>query len=165
MDIVYRKSTQQDFIAIDRLLKTCFGDRFKYGALDNLDDRYLLAFHNNRLIGITGLTVNSPLFNGAEIDWTCLLPEYRGYGIIVNMISQVIEGCSQDIYCSCLRLHNSDKINLHHSMEALGFQCIVKNHKTFNSKYHPACNDCIYKSDVKCVCYEDLYLRKALNDQ
>jgi predicted GNAT family N-acyltransferase len=159
--MIYRRSTQQDYIAIDKLLKSCFGDRAKYGALDNLENRYLLAFDGDKLIAMTGLCNNSPVFFGAEIDWTCMLPEYRGKGIVVNMIKEIIKDCTTDIYCSCLRLHNNSKINLHHSMQALGFECVGKSYKTFDSRYHKACDDCIYKLDGPCACYEDLYLRKS----
>lgn len=157
MSITYRKSTFDDREKIDKLLKSCFGDRSKYGALDDIDGRYLLAFDGDELIAMTGLSTASA-FNGYEIDWTCVSPTYRHNGFITNMIKDCIDGIQKPIYCSCLRLPNKEKINLNHAMNVLGFQLIIKNYKTYDSKHMKACNDCIYRKDKQCVCHEDLYI-------
>lgn len=155
-----RKSTQEDLEAISNLLKICFGDRTKYGATDNLEDRYVLAFENEQLIAMTGLVERSPSYYGSEIDWTCVLPEYRGKGLMTSILSFVIKETDRDIYCSCLRLHDNDRVNLQHCMDRLGFDCVAKAHKRFCSDYMRACDDCVFKQPKTCHCCEDLYVKR-----
>ena len=156
-----RKSTENDKENISNLLKMCFGNRDKYGATDNLENRYILVYDKEKLIAMTGLIEESPDYYGAEIDWTCVHPDYRRKGIVTKIVSIVIEGCEKDIYCSCLRLYGTGSVNLQYCMDKLDFQCVKPSHKKFFSKYTKVCNDCIYKLDGGCKCEEDLYIRFA----
>jgi hypothetical protein len=70
--IIYRKSKEEDKPQIHQLLSECFGNRTKYGDVDNLTNRYLLAFDDNVLIAMTGIINVPPDFYGSEIDWTCI---------------------------------------------------------------------------------------------
>lgn len=158
--MIIRKSTVNDSKIVAALLLVCFGDRVKYGAINNLEDRYFLAFEGNQLVAMTGLQKESPLYYGSEIDWTCVLPEYRGRGIITNLMSMAIKECDNDIYCSCLRLHDNTKVNLDFCMKILGFELVQKAHKRFCALYNKECDDCVYKTDGDCICCEDLYIRR-----
>lgn len=160
--MIIRKSTTNDSQIIAELLLACFGDQVKYGAVDNLENRYLLAFKDNKLVAMTGLQKESSFYNGSEIDWTCVLPEYRKQGIITEVMSLAIEGCSEDVYCSCLRLHDNTKVNLDFCMKTLGFELVQKAHKQFCSLYNKSCNDCIYKKESYCICCEDLYVKRTV---
>lgn len=97
MNITYRNSTENDIDQIDTLLKICFGDRAKYGALDRIKDRYILCFDDDNLIAMTGLSILSD-FNGYEIDWTCVHPDYRHSGLITGMIRKCMDGVSSRIH-------------------------------------------------------------------
>lgn len=158
MNITYRSSTVNDVDHIDTLLKVCFGDRAKYGALDRIEGRYVLCFDDGNLVAMTGLSVLSD-FNGYEIDWTCVHPDYRHSGLITEMLRRCVEDISSRIYCSCFRLPGKSKVNLYHAMEELGFRCIIMNYKTYDSMHMKACEDCIYRLQEGCSCHEDLYVR------
>lgn len=157
--IEYRKSSEADKNDIVELIDTRFGIIDLFSVTDKLNDRYLLAFDNNKLITMTGL-IDFGSYNGPEIDLTCILKEYEGRGIINHMIGKVIKDYNGDIYCSCWRLNSNDKINLHHSMEKLGFKLAVKERIKFNSKYDKCIAICV-NSKLGCSCCEDLYIREA----
>lgn len=159
MNIKYRMSKEKDYEDIKKLLDTCFGDRTAFGVLEHLDDRYLLAFDNKKLIGMTGISTSKNL-NGYEIDWTCVLPEYRRHGLITDMISQCIKDCTDRVYCSCWRMSNTDRVNLQHAMNSLGFNRVIKYYKSYNSEHNNFCEKCVlYNKQSVCSCYEDLYLK------
>ena len=159
MEILYRKSKQDDYNSIKNLLETCFGDRRQCGALDNLENRYLLAFDDNKLVAMTGLILESIEFNGSEIDWTCIYPEYRGNGIITNMLENLLETTDRNVFCSCLKLYGNEKVNLYYAMNRLGFNCTLKNYKRFDSDITKACDVCNHKKLPHCVCCEDVFVR------
>lgn len=159
-NIYFRRSEQKDYSSVNELLKQCFGDRERYGALENLEGRYLLAFDDDKLIAMTGIFLKSPTFDGSEIDWTCILPEYRKKGIITKMMTEIIKDVDNDIYCSCLRLHDNKDINLKYVMNTLGFECVKKGYRTYHMLHTDACNYCIYRLEKGCVCYEDLYVKR-----
>ena len=156
----HRFSKPEDYTEIDKLLKICFGDRAKYGALDNLQNRYILVFDGPKLIAMTGIVnkEDSP-FNGKEVDWTCCLPEYRKLGIITSVLTLLISNIHEDLYCSCYREPKKLYANLHNIMTNLGFKCIGYQYKTFDNRYFSACDDCNFRKDGVCVCHEDLYLK------
>lgn len=157
---IHRFSTLSDFEDINTLLKICFGNREKYGALDNLKGRYLLIFDKNKLIAITGIVdeEDSP-FNGNEIDWTCCLPEYRNLGIITSALKLIMQDVKKDLYCSCYRAPQKEHANMHNIMLNLGFECVSYQYKTFDSRYFNACNDCNFRKNGICICHEDLYFK------
>lgn len=159
--IIYRKSKNNDRENINNLLKICFGERENYGALDNLEGRYLLAFENEKLVAMTGVMLSSPAFCGSEVDWTCVLPEFRGNGLVTNMLKEALKETKCDVFCSCLRLHENDKVNLYHAMNENDFVCLIKNYKTFKKGITKACFDCVYDKGENCFCSEDLYIRRA----
>lgn len=163
MELEYRKSTEIDRNKIDTIMHICFGDGYQDISLNEINNRYLLAFDNDKLIAMTGLC-ESLEYVGKEIDWTCILPEYRGRGIITNMIREVIKDCQDDIYCSCWRLIGDDKVNLDYAMQELGFVCVVKDHKKYDNMYHQVCLGCVKRYDG-CKCCEDLYLRNFKKDK
>lgn len=160
-NLIYRYSTYEDTAQINNLLKLCFGDRSKYGALNNIENRYLLAYINGQLVAMTGICDETMSeFNGCEIDWTCCHPDYRNQGIITNMLGILLKNIHTDIYCSCLKEPTKEKPNLHTIMTHYGFTCIQKNYKTFDRTHDSACNNCNLKKIQNCKCHEDLYFRK-----
>ena len=114
-----------DYAILNNLIYSCFGNLQKYGVLDDLEDRYLLAFDGDKVVAMTGLKRKSG-FNGCEIELTCVHPEYRKNGIAVRMIAEVIRDVKTDIYILCLRLHNNSNITLKYAMNLLGFKCVMK---------------------------------------
>ena len=86
-----RISKEEDKEQINEILMLCFGDRSQFGCLENLNGRYLLAYDNNKLIGITGLYYNQEL-KRYEIDWTGTHPEYRHKGIAYRLINEASQG-------------------------------------------------------------------------
>lgn len=158
--MIYKYSTQLDKDKISELVNICFGNRDLFGVLDNLDNRYLLAFDNNKLIAMTGISESKEL-KGLEIDWTCVHPDYRGKGIITTLLKELVEGWHKDIYCSCWRMGNNNKINLHHAMQKLGFKETIREYRKYYSKVSKVCDRCVMKSKGVCICYEDLYLKEG----
>jgi N-acetylglutamate synthase-like GNAT family acetyltransferase len=161
MSLQCRKSTGLDILLVDDLLEDCFGEMRKYDALNNLEGRYMLIFDEDMLIGMTGLIQNSDNYFGAEIDNTCLLPRYRGRGIITNTLKKLIENCDTDIYCSCPKLPNKEKSVLHFAMEQLKFTPILEAQRKYNSDFNVSCDFCFNRIENKCECQEDLYVRYA----
>lgn len=153
----YRYSTKDDYCLIKELIELRFGNRDKNDVYNELDGRYLLAFDGDILVAMTGLR-DVGFYKGPEIDWTCIRYEYEGRGLITDMISRVIDGVEQDVYCSCWRIGDSDDINLKHAMKNLGFQLAIPCYKKSNSKYMKCKNICVNASD-SCCCYEDLYIK------
>ena len=139
--IKYRKSTEYDKVNIQKLIEERFGNRESYGVLDNIENRYLLAYDDDRLIAMTGLN-NSGYYNGLEVDLTCILKEYEGRGIITHMLTELLKGCTRDVYCSCWRVTDNEKVNLYHSMQSLGFEIAIRGRINFNSKYNNCSNIC-----------------------
>lgn len=157
---LYRFSRCDDIELVNELLKLCFGDRSEYGALDHLDNRYLLVFGKGKLIAMTGIdsAQNSP-FTGDEIDWTCCDPEYRRLGIITGALSALLQlNTSKTVFCSCYRQPGKEKANLHNIMMRLGFQCELYGYKAFDQHYFKACSVCNFKCKGQCSCHEDLYV-------
>lgn len=162
-----RISKEEDKEQINELLMLCFGDRSQFGCLENLKGRYLLAYDNNKLIGITGLYYNQEL-KRYEIDWTGTHPEYRHKGIMHELFKRICNFTDEDIYCSCWRHQDKDRINLYSIMRDFGFKEVVKPIMTHDSVYNCICGKsgyCVVQkiTDGKrehCRCYEDLYLRE-----
>lgn len=157
--MIYTYSTQLNKDEISELINLCFGNRDLFGVLDNLDDRYLLAFDNNKLIAMTGISESKEL-KGLEIDWTCVHPDYRGKGIITTLLKELVEGVRKDIYCSCWRMGNVRQPNLHHTMQKLGFKEMIREYRKYTSKVSKVCDSCVMRRKDICRCCEDLYLRR-----
>lgn len=160
--IHYRKSKESDLEQIKNLIETCFGDRTAYFVYYNLDERYSLAFDDNKLIAMTGIT-DDCVYDGLEVDWTCVHPDYRHLGLVTDMLRELIpSNCDKDIYCSCWK--TSDKINLYHAMKEFGFELSVENYRTYESNSE-ACKICVNNGKIEnCHCSEDLYIKKNGKD-
>jgi GNAT superfamily N-acetyltransferase len=132
--------------------------------LNNLDGRYYLYYVDDKLIAITGCIMNDE-YSGLEIDWTCTHPSYRHKGIMQQLFHIMINEIDLDIYCSCWRISNNDKVNLHTLMELFNFKKVVHDRIHCKVPYNCHCKnskDCIYYNGINCECYEDLYLRKII---
>lgn len=157
-----RKSTINDKESIEYLIKLCFGDRNDLGVLDNLNGRYYLYFEDNILVAMSGISSDSK-YGHLEVDWTCTHPDYRHNGYMQELFSTMLNNVKDDVYCSCWRLHDNDKVNLHTLMLLFGFKEVVNSrihvkvpHNCFRNN---KCS-CVNYIDNNCECYEDLYLRK-----
>ena len=161
--ITFRMSKWEDYAILNNLLLSCFGNMQKYGALDDLENRYLLAFDGDKVVAMTGLKRKSG-FNGCEIELTCVHPEYRKNGIAVRMIAEVIRDVKTDIYILCYRVSDKTDIGLKYAMNLLGFKWLTKGYKRYESICSDRCNECIYRRE-DCTCGEDLYVRKQTYDK
>lgn len=156
--IKMRYSTEADLSIIKELIENRFG--FRESAYTDLDKRYLLMFKDGKLIGITGCNP-SPSYRGYEIDWTCLLESEEGHGYITKMISEAIKGLDdKDIYCSCWHMPERDVVNLHHAMDALGFECCVPCRVRYCAEHFDCSDTCQRYKGKGCNCWEDLYIRR-----
>lgn len=156
-----RLSRNSDLKEITELLKTSFGKVEQ--AYLNIENRYLLYIEDNKIVAMTGLT-SATNYKGLEIDWTCTHPDYRNKGYMHKLFERLIQLTDEDIYCSCWRLSNKEKANLHNLMVDFNFKCINKSEKEWNNDICRAeiygLNCIYYKENKNCHCYEDLYLLK-----
>jgi len=124
---------------------------------------YLLLFDDGKLIGITGLLLpEETSYNGFEVNWTCLLPEYRGKNLIGKLLERAIQltpGAKQsNIYCSCWKNMGKSQVNLHQAMYYNGFQLVLQGRARFSAEHYQMCSECPeYK--LGCTCEEWLYMR------
>lgn len=158
-----RKSTVNDREIIQQLLEICFGDRTDYEPYNNLCGRYYLNFKNGNLVALTGLTSDSE-FKCLEVDWTCTHPDYRNNGCMQELFTEMLNGVDEPVYCSCWRLADKDKVNLHTLMDMFGFEEVV--HSRVHWKVPHNCfrnykGGCAYCTGDGCECYEDLFLRNG----
>lgn len=160
MEFEMRKSTDKDYEQIKALLKESFGDMAEHcGALDWVDNRYMVAVVNNQIVACTGiLPLHKSDFNGYEITWTCTTKEFRHNGLIVKMLDACERELkdSKPIYCSCWHLTNKDKANLHNALTRLGFEEVIHSHVVRVHPHIDMCNYCCYSS-AGCKCTGDLY--------
>lgn len=161
-----RLSTEADKSSISTLMSYCFGDREQYGALDDLNSRYILAFDEDILVAMTGIIFNTD-YNAFEIDWTCTHPQYQRRGIMHELFKRVCNLTDEVIYCSCWRYENEPQVNLHSLMRDFGFKEVVRNKISCDSRYNcPASRSGLcaaFNVDAEyCRCYEDLYVREIL---
>lgn len=152
----YRYSTVEDWGIIFDLLKLCFG--FIHPDWNgNLDGRYFMAFDDDKLVAVTGVN-STGIYKGLEVDWTCVLPEYRGHNIMTIMLKHLLDSATEDVYCSCWRVLNNP-INLHKAMYQCGFEQVQEGRHVYSKQWYYACDDCIYHNVVNCRCCEDLYVK------
>lgn len=157
MSIYYRRSNKKDIPSIYELYVSRFGLATQ-DVITNVENRYLLAFDDNLLIGMTGIKNNST-YKGLEIDWTCIREEYEGKGIATKLISILIGPLKEDIYCSCWKIDKKAEPTLNNTMKSLGFKKVMKNNQILEYQYND-CKECPYKKFENCKCYKDLYMRK-----
>lgn len=155
--IDYRYSTIKDKQQIEELLAIGFGDDDNKTWVNNLDNRYLLAVDDNKVIGLTGI-IDENKYRRKEIDWTVVHPDYRRMEIMKNLFSILLKNIKEDIYCACWHKLN-DKIHLHNIMDTFGFELVLLAQKRWNA-YHSECTLCPLKPGDFCECQQDLYLRK-----
>lgn len=155
--ITFRRSTVDDLDAVSDLINQCFGFR-EDNPLYNIESRYLLAFDEHKLVAMTGIIFSSK-YNGLEVDWTGVDKDYRGTGLITNMLRNLLSEHKCDVYCSCWRLYNRKDVNLHFAMKELGFTLLRESHKKYNSKECEVCKVCVNNIGDNCICCEDLYIR------
>lgn len=169
-----RFSKEEDKEQIRELIMLSFGGRDHCNVLENLKGRYLLAFdEEDHLLGMTGLIWEDE-YNAYGVDWTCTHPEHRNKGVMHELFKRICALTDEDIYCSCWRQSNKEKINLYSLMHDFGFEEVIKNRVTWDSRYNcksGRCGVCVaQKSHIEhgkliqkpCRCYEDLYLRRKL---
>lgn len=167
--LVYRKmkvrlSKESDIDAIKKLITAGFGNREHTNALKNIEGRYLLALDEyNNVIAMTGINYSDE-YKGYEIDWTTTLPKYRGTGVMHELFKRICDFTDERIYCSCWKVMNRDKVNLHSLMEDFGFKEVISPRVIWDTRYncYNAAKDCRYKqAGSYCRCQEDLYIRES----
>ena len=78
----------------------CFEDKDHCNILENLNGRYLLAFDEDNLLGMTGLTWSDE-YAAYEVDWTCTHPKHQKEGVMHELFKRMCALTDEDIYCSC----------------------------------------------------------------
>jgi GNAT superfamily N-acetyltransferase len=157
-----RFSVESDKEKIIELLEICFGYRGDEGAYENIPGRYLLYFIENKLVAMIGLIYDSEFASGVEISWTCTHPEYRNQGLMGELFAYITDITDNDIYCSCWKLPEKEKINLYSLMERYNFELILHGHiKNIYPHKCSAGNTCPHFTGNGCICSQDLYVRKG----
>lgn len=159
-----RKSTTDDKEQIQQLMKICFGDKNNLEPYESLEGRYYLYFKENSLVAMTGLTSNSE-YRHLEVDWTCTHPEHRHKGYMQELFTHMLTDVKEPIYCSCWRMPNKDKVNLHTIMRLFNFKEVVQSRvhwKIPHNCFLDCKGGCSYCTGSNCECYEDLYLREGI---
>ena len=158
-----RKSNIFDKQGITDLINAAFGDRTERDFLSNIENgRYFVYELEGKIIAMTGLS-NDTVHTGYEIDWTCTHPDYRRNGVMHELFAEMLKDIvNVNIYCSCWRIHDRDKINLYKLMKDFGFVCIASDYKSCNFTNCGCRNvrDCVYYIK-NCKCYEDLYMKNC----
>lgn len=160
-NITFRKSTTKDTKNMIELLNKCFGAypwKFK-NALDDLNGRYLLAFNEDKLVAMSGITTKS-IYTSYEIDWTCTDPNFQGKGIMTELLTRLINNLPKDekpVYCSCWRFGWEEKVNMFKVMERIGAVEVVHNENSVLAPIRMECTECAYAREKECTCYTDLY--------
>jgi len=118
MSLTIRRSRKSDLSGISYLISRCFGNRDDSWSLDGAEDKYWLCIDEEThiVVGMSGLKTSNDFdntgrygdtdiqtFNGAEVAWSCVLPEYRRQGIMTQLLVRVIwdakERGYQRLYC------------------------------------------------------------------
>lgn len=157
-----RKSVIDDKEQIQHLMWMCFGDRDNREPYKNLEGRYYLYFEHNTLVAMTGITSDSE-YGHLEIDWTCTNLDYRHKGYMQALFTEMLKDIHDDIYCSCWRLSDNDKVNLYTLMTMFGFKEVVHSRVHFKVPHNCFRNyegGCVNCTGIGCECYEDLFLCK-----
>ena len=156
-----RKSVNDDKEIIQDLMLLCFGDKNNLEPYEDLDDRYYLYFNNDILVAMTGLTSDSE-FGHLEVDWTCTHPSYRHKQYMQKLFIEMLKDVNDNVYCSCWRLPNHDRANLHTLMSLFGFEKVIESRvhwKVPHNCFRNYDGGCLYYTGIGCECWEDLYLR------
>lgn len=144
-------------------MQVCFGDKDNLEPYEDLEGRYYLYFVGDMLVAMTGLTSNSE-YGNLEVDWTCTHPEYRHKGYMIKLFKEMLNNIQDDVYCSCWRLPNNDKANLHTLMFLFGFKEVVPSRvhwKVTHNCFRDYEGGCSYCTGNDCECYEDLFCLKG----
>lgn len=175
----FRRSVEEDKEQLSRLMKKYFSvDDAWYGdnPYNGLNGRYLVAIDNktDRLIAFTGMEMydaERSRFNGHEVDWTACDEEFRGHGIVTELLREVIretfeKDTSRPIYCSCWTGAYEDMscgIHLKTAMKVLGFKEIEVTN-VCDSKYMIDCRKgcSCFKDGHYCKCAEILYRLESI---
>lgn len=158
-----RRSKESDRQAIEQLFLTCFGARWDFlSPFENLDGRYLLFFDDETLVAMTGL-IYSEEYMGYEVDWTCTHPKHRHRGYMRMLFKAMLSDVDFEVFCSCWKLPNREKVNLHTLMDMYGFKEVVHHRvhwvEGYNCKCHDRCTLYHGEEGIRCDCFEDLYIR------
>ena len=80
-----------------------------------------------------------------------------------QLFAEMLNGVHESVYCSCWRLRNNDKPNLHTLMSLFGFEEVVESRvhwKVSHNCFRNYEGGCSYCTGIGCECYEDLFCRK-----
>ena len=160
-ELTFRFSKKEDEEKIRILIETRFGNRKSFGAYEDIENRYYLAEEEDgTLVAVTGL-IDSGVYCGPEVDWTCILEKYEHRGLITFMLDRLLRDVEQDVYCSCWRWRGGE-INLKSAMGSLGFEPVLLNRTKYDSRYLNCRVICKAYHPIEgyCTCAEDLYVRR-----
>lgn len=158
----YSACDSQGQSQIKEIYETSFPKSENLEPYENLEDRYYLYFEADTLVAMSGLTSNSE-YEHLEIDWTCTHPEHRHKGYMQELFAEMLNDVHKSVYCSCWRLPNNNRANLHTLMSLFNFEEVIQSrvhwkvpHNCFRN-YEGGYSYC---TGIGFECYEDLFLRK-----
>ena len=157
-----RYSKEEDLPQIEEIMNVCFGVRNDSEWKTQLEGRYLVYELNGKLVAMTGLRWSKE-YRAYEVDWTGTLPNCRHKGFMQELFKRMLYYVDYDVYCSCWRLSEGGKINLHTLMSMFGFEEVLKPRVSWDVRYNCSrrIDTCVYCVGDKCHCWEDLYLRRG----
>lgn len=154
----FRYSTVSDRQQITDLLLACFGQHaIDSGALEELNDRYLICFDGVKAVAMTGIQVDA-IMRSACILWSCTLPQYRRRGLITAMLRYLLQHLHINGYTLesvCWQQESRQEPNMHKVMQRLGLQKL--NYDIPFIRQGKQCTNCVFGKDTECRCRDVLY--------
>ena len=161
-----RKSRYEDYKAIRTIIEKSFGQREDYPEYcDGYEKgRYMLYLRNQVPIAMSGINREGSCYTGymPEVDYTAVLPEYRGQGIMTCLFEKILKDMPDKLYYSAWRTSaDYDRANAERLLRHFGFEEIKRPHVEFkigtNCDYR-SLQECVYYTGRNCHCYEDLWV-------
>ena len=169
-----RFSTEKDREGMLQLWRESFDfsyKKYKKRFLDGIGKGCYLIYTdvNGMILGCTGITCtqNSPA--EYKIDWTCVLKEFRGMGIMRELFKRVLllaGDCS--VMCNAWRLSGNETANLHKILVENGFQLSLPKRITWVKGVTCVTDGyrrgCVFDSGNYCRCHQDIYMRPSIEN-
>lgn len=78
-----------------------------------------------------------------------------------ELFYEMLKDIKRDVYCSCWKLEDKDKINLYYLMKDFGFVCVQEAHISLNLDTCKSTDKkCCVNYRPNCRCQEDLFVKR-----